>query len=67
MDKDSENRKDSCTEAWKDEIDATRAGVGYFLSFKERPEFNPSDYMLFRGLLWSEAQRLLPTEWVGWI
>jgi hypothetical protein len=44
-----------------------RLEPGIFLSFKGRPEFNPSDYISFRGLPWSEAQRLLPAEWVGWI
>ncbi|KAF9343785.1 hypothetical protein BGX26_005202 [Mortierella sp. AD094] len=67
MEKGSEGSKGLHKEAWKDEIDATKAGAGYFLSIKGRPEFNPSEYISFRGLTLSEAQRLLPAEWVGWI
>jgi hypothetical protein len=63
MQKGSENPND---EAWKDEIDATRAGAGYFLSLKGRPEFGPLDYISFHGLVWSEAQ-CLPSEWIGWM
>ncbi|KAF9575148.1 hypothetical protein BGW38_008246 [Lunasporangiospora selenospora] len=66
MEKGSESPIGSFNEAWKDEIDATKAGAGYFLSLKGRPEFNPLDYISFRGLVWSEAP-CLPSEWVGWM
>lgn len=33
-------------ETWKNEIEATKAGAGYFLSMKGRPESNPSEYII---------------------
>ncbi|KAF9944827.1 hypothetical protein BGZ65_011538, partial [Modicella reniformis] len=53
-------------ENWKNQIDTSRVGAGYFLSIQGRPEFNPSEYIAFRGLEWSDAQQLLP-EWSGWM
>ncbi|KAF9993294.1 hypothetical protein BGZ79_002057, partial [Entomortierella chlamydospora] len=67
MEKMFEGSKGLHMEAWKDEIDTTKVGSGYFLSIIGRPEFNPSEYISFRGLTYPEAQRLLPAEWVGWI
>src|SRR5690349_3221098 len=65
--KGSEGSKGSNKEAWKNGIDTARAGAGYFLSFKGKPEFKPSEYVSFRRLTLSEAQRLLPAEWVRWV
>ncbi|KAF9364625.1 hypothetical protein BGX34_000929 [Mortierella sp. NVP85] len=62
----SESPTGSNYQMWKDEIEATRAGAGYFLSLKGRPEFDLLDYIAFRGLVWSEAQ-CLPREWNGWM
>ena len=63
----SEGSKGANKEACKNGIDTARAGAGYFLSIKGRPEFTPSEYVSFRGLTLSEAQRLLPAEWVRWV
>ncbi|KAF9920695.1 hypothetical protein FBU30_009381 [Linnemannia zychae] len=62
-----EDSKRSNKEAWKNEIDTTRAGAGYFLAFKGKPEFKPMDYVAFRALTLSKAQHLLPAEWIQWI
>ncbi|KAI1288619.1 hypothetical protein EDD11_009887 [Mortierella claussenii] len=63
----SEGSKGPSKEAWKNEIDTARVGAGYFLSFKGKPEFKPLEYVSFRGLTSSEAQRLLPAEWIQWV
>ncbi|KAK3833214.1 MAG: hypothetical protein J3R72DRAFT_233116 [Linnemannia gamsii] len=63
----SQSSKGLNNEAWKDEIDTGKIGAGYFLSLKGRPDFDPLEYVSFRGLTWAEAERLLPAEWTGWV
>lgn len=50
MEEGSESSNGSHSGAWKDEINTTKVGAGYFLSLEGRCDFNASEYISFRGL-----------------
>jgi len=54
------------TDEWKQEIDPSKDGAGYFLTQQEGPLFITGDYIAFRDVPWPES-RVLVLEWTSWL
>jgi hypothetical protein len=51
---------------WKQEIDPSKDGAGYFLTQQKGPLFITDDYIAFRNMPWPES-RALVIEWTSWL